>query len=117
MPKRNADYRATPEGLCIFIKSLNLMDLALNKKRKSKTISFSFVRRRKRKFPCLRTTLIPTVTTNSKKIIYITTIFLFTVISSFSQNDSIESLVKKASAMNYSMSDLADFAKQNCSLP
>jgi len=38
---------------------------------------------------------------------------LFIVISSFSQNDSIHSLVKKASAMNYSMSDLADFAKQN----
>ena len=48
MPKRNADFRAKPKGLCIFIKSLNLMDLALDKKRKSKTISFSFVRIRKR---------------------------------------------------------------------
>ena len=49
MPKRNADFRVKPKGLCIFMKSLNLMDLALDKKRKSKTISFSFVRRRKRK--------------------------------------------------------------------
>ena len=29
MPKRNADLMAKPKGLCIFIKSLNLMDLAL----------------------------------------------------------------------------------------
>jgi hypothetical protein len=36
-PKRNADFRAKSKGLCIFIKSLNLMDLALDKKRKSKT--------------------------------------------------------------------------------
>ena len=28
-PKRNADFRAKSKGLCIFIKSLNLMDLAL----------------------------------------------------------------------------------------
>lgn len=34
MPKRNADFRANPKGLCIFIKSLNLMDLALDKKKK-----------------------------------------------------------------------------------
>ena len=33
MPKRNADFRAKPKGLCIFIKSLNLMDLALDKKK------------------------------------------------------------------------------------
>ena len=26
MPKRNADFRAKPKGLCIFMKSLNLMD-------------------------------------------------------------------------------------------
>ena len=32
-PKRNADLRAKSKGLCIFIKSLNLMDLALNKKK------------------------------------------------------------------------------------
>ena len=49
MAKRNADFRAKTNGLCIFIMSLNLMDLALDKKRKSKTISFSFVRRRKLK--------------------------------------------------------------------
>jgi len=35
-PKRNADFRAKPKGLCIFIRSLNLMDLALNKKEKAK---------------------------------------------------------------------------------
>ena len=29
MPKRNADFRAKPKGMCIFIESLNLMDLAL----------------------------------------------------------------------------------------
>ncbi len=28
-PKRNADFRAKPKGLSIFMKSLNLMDLAL----------------------------------------------------------------------------------------
>ena len=49
MPKRNAGFRAKSNGLCIFMKSLNLWDLALDKKRKSKTKSFSFVRRRKRK--------------------------------------------------------------------
>jgi hypothetical protein len=32
-PKRNADFRAKPKGLCIFMKSLNLMDLALDKKK------------------------------------------------------------------------------------
>ena len=49
MPKRNAEFWAKSKGLCIFTKSLNLMDLALQKKRKSKTISFSYVGRRKRK--------------------------------------------------------------------
>ena len=34
MPKRNADFRAKPKGLCIFMKSLNLMDLALEQKKK-----------------------------------------------------------------------------------
>ena len=52
-PKRNTGFRAKPKGLCIFTKSLNLMDLALDKKRKSKTISLSFVRRRKRKVSLL----------------------------------------------------------------
>ncbi len=33
MPKRNADFRAKPKGLCIFMKSLNLWDLALDKKK------------------------------------------------------------------------------------
>ena len=32
MPKRNADLRAKQKGLCIFMKSLNLWDLALDKK-------------------------------------------------------------------------------------
>ena len=32
-PKRNAAFRAKTKGLCIFIKSLNLMDLALDKKK------------------------------------------------------------------------------------
>ncbi|SDF58459.1 hypothetical protein SAMN04487992_1373 [Cellulophaga baltica] len=33
MPKRNADFRVKSKGLCIFMKSLNLMDLALDKKK------------------------------------------------------------------------------------
>ena len=33
MPKRNADFRAKSRGLSIFMKSLNLMDLALDKKK------------------------------------------------------------------------------------
>ena len=33
IPKRNAGFRAKPKGLCIFMKSLNLMDLALDKKK------------------------------------------------------------------------------------
>ena len=33
MPKRNADFRAKTKGLCIFMMSLNLMDLALGKKK------------------------------------------------------------------------------------
>ncbi len=33
-PKRNADFRAKPKGLYISIKSLNLMDLALEEKKK-----------------------------------------------------------------------------------
>lgn len=33
-PKCNADFWAKPKGLCIFIKSLNLMGLALEKKKK-----------------------------------------------------------------------------------
>ncbi len=36
MAKRNADFRGKLKGLCIFIMSLNLMDLALNKKNKTK---------------------------------------------------------------------------------
>ena len=52
-PKRNADFRANSKGLCIFMKPLNLMDLALEQKRKSKTISFSYVGRRKRKVSLL----------------------------------------------------------------
>ena len=34
MPKRNAEFRAKPKGLCIFTRSLNLMDLALEPKKK-----------------------------------------------------------------------------------
>ncbi len=33
MPKRNADFRAKPKGLFIFMKSLNLWDLTLDKKK------------------------------------------------------------------------------------
>ena len=33
MAKRNADFRAKTKGLCIFIMSLNLWDLALEKKK------------------------------------------------------------------------------------
>ncbi|KKM66715.1 hypothetical protein LCGC14_1478400 [marine sediment metagenome] len=36
IPKRNADFEAKSKGLCIFMKSLNLMDLALDKKNKTK---------------------------------------------------------------------------------
>ncbi len=36
MPKRNADFKAKSKGLCIFMKSLNLMDLALEQKNKTK---------------------------------------------------------------------------------
>ncbi len=32
MAKRNADFRAKSKGLCIFMESLNLMDLALEQK-------------------------------------------------------------------------------------
>ncbi len=32
-PKRNADSRAKSKGLCIFMKSLNLWDLAFDKKK------------------------------------------------------------------------------------
>ncbi|KGK28666.1 hypothetical protein EL45_19655 [Cellulophaga sp. E6(2014)] len=41
MPKRNADFRAKPKGLCIFIKSLNLWDLALDKKKKKQNKKIS----------------------------------------------------------------------------
>ena len=34
MPKRNADFWAKTKGLCIFMKSLNLMDLAFEQKKK-----------------------------------------------------------------------------------
>ncbi len=33
MPKRNADIRAKAKGLSIFMMSLNLMDLALDRKK------------------------------------------------------------------------------------
>tara|TARA_A100000171_G_C2106164_1_gene132430 strand:- start:479 stop:604 length:126 start_codon:yes stop_codon:yes gene_type:complete len=33
IPKRNADFGAKSKGLRIFMKSLNLMDLALDKKK------------------------------------------------------------------------------------
>ncbi len=33
MAKRNADFMAKSKGLCIFIMSLNLWDLALDKKK------------------------------------------------------------------------------------
>ena len=34
MAKRNAGFKAKPKGLCIFIMSLNLLDLALEQKKK-----------------------------------------------------------------------------------
>ncbi len=34
MAKRNTDFSAKSKGLCIFIMSLNLMDLALEQKKK-----------------------------------------------------------------------------------
>ncbi len=54
MPKRNADFRAKPKGLCIFIKPLNLMDLALEQKRKSKTKRFRYVLSEKQTLVCSR---------------------------------------------------------------
>jgi hypothetical protein len=33
MPKRNAGFKEKPKGLCIFMMSLNLWDLALDKKK------------------------------------------------------------------------------------
>jgi len=33
MPKRNADFRVKPKGRLLFIKSLNLMNLASDKKK------------------------------------------------------------------------------------
>jgi len=33
-PKRNAEFRKKSKGLCIFMESLSLMDLALDKKKK-----------------------------------------------------------------------------------
>ena len=33
MPKRNTGFWAKSNGLCIFMKSLNLMDLALDSKK------------------------------------------------------------------------------------
>ena len=33
MPKRNAEFRAKRKGLCIFMMSLNLWDLALDNKK------------------------------------------------------------------------------------
>ena len=68
MPKRNAGFRAKSKGLCIFMKSLNLWDLALNEKKKSKTKSFSFVRRRKLNDSLHRTTLSRTVVQHFAKI-------------------------------------------------
>ena len=35
-PKRNTDFRYKRQGLCIFIMSPNLMDLALEQKNKTK---------------------------------------------------------------------------------
>ena len=64
MPKRNAHFRAKPKGLCIFIKSLNLWDLALDKKEKAKPKALASCADGNEKFPCLRTTLSRNVSKN-----------------------------------------------------
>ncbi len=44
MPIINADLWVLRQGLCIFIRSQNLWDFALDKKRKNKTKSFCLAR-------------------------------------------------------------------------
>jgi hypothetical protein len=56
-PKRNADFRFKRKGLCIFIKSLNLWDLALDKKNKTKQKALASCADGNEKFPYYRTTL------------------------------------------------------------
>ncbi|MCM4174241.1 hypothetical protein DHD32_22490 [Arenibacter sp. TNZ] len=57
IPKCNADFRAKTKGLCIFIKPLNLWDLALDKKEKAKPKALASWADGNQKFPCYRTTL------------------------------------------------------------
>ena len=57
MPKRNTEFWAKSKGLCIFIKSLNLWDLALDKKEKAKLKALASCADGNEKFPCFRTTL------------------------------------------------------------
>jgi hypothetical protein len=64
MPKRNAGFWAKSKGLCIFMMSLNLWDLALDKKEKAKPKALASCPDGNEKFPCLRTTLSRTVTFN-----------------------------------------------------
>ena len=60
------------KGLCIFMKSLNLWDLALDKKEKEKPKTLASCADGNEKFPHYRTTLSRTVGKNSeqKKVIH-----------------------------------------------
>jgi len=65
MAKRNADIKTKSKGLRIFIMSLNLWDLALNKKKlKTKPKALASCKDGNERFPCPRTTLSRTVATN-----------------------------------------------------
>ncbi len=65
MAKRNAEFRLKPKGLCIFIMSLNLWDLALDKKKeKAKPKALASCADGNEKFPYLRTTLSRDVSCN-----------------------------------------------------
>jgi hypothetical protein len=55
------------KGLCIFMKSLNLMDLALDKTKKAKQYPLASCADGNEKFPCYRTTLSSAVVSNVLK--------------------------------------------------
>jgi len=65
MAKRNADFWVLSQGLSIFMKSLNLMDLAFDKK-KAKPKALASCADGNEMFPCPRTTLSPGVTNKLK---------------------------------------------------
>ncbi len=66
MPIINVGFRFLSQGLCIFMKSLNLWDLALDKKEQAKPKALASCADGNEKFPCFRTTLSRNVTCNFK---------------------------------------------------